>query len=169
METILLAWNPARFPWGTFQDELATINRKGKADNQWSIGNRKSLAIGSRFFLIRLGVEPRGLVGAGWTTSAPYAGQHWDLDKAKTGAVAQYVDVYFETLVEEPLIGMDELAESPFSNAHWSTQMSGILIEESIAGHLETLWAERVPKSLTGGLEELPYSPKLIHKHSSRV
>ena len=61
MDTILLAWNPDRFRWGDLQDELAEIRRSGQVADRWSVGNRTTRESGARFFLISLGVEPRGL------------------------------------------------------------------------------------------------------------
>ncbi len=169
METILLAWNPERFPWGTLQDELAKVRRSGGATDRWSVGNRTTLNAGARFFLIRLGVEPRGLVGSGWTTSDPFEDRHWDLDRAESGETARYADIFFDVLKEEPVVKMDELNRQPFSDVHWSTQMSGIAIAEHIAGQLETLWEVRTRSSGPTGLEEIQTATPKTQKHSSRV
>ena len=168
METILLAWNPKRFPWGTLQDELAEGRQSGKAADSWSVGNRTTLEAGARF-LIRLGVEPRGWVGSGWTTSKPYQADHWDLDRAATGEQARYADIFFDVLEEEPIIRMDELHKRPFSDVHWSTQVSGIAIADPVAARLEALWAERTGSGGPTGLEELLTATPKTQKHSSRV
>jgi len=169
METILLAWNPDRYPWGDFQDELAEIRRSGQVTDRWSVGNRTTLERGARFFLIRLGVEPRGLVGSGWTTSAPFEAAHWDLDRAARGETARYADIYFDVLEEVPIISMAELTQAPLSDAHWSTQMSGIQIPDSVASAAEALWAARTSKSKTQGMEELEDAPETTRHHSTRV
>lgn len=169
METILLAWNPDKFPWGDFQDELAEIRRNGQATDQWSVGNRTTLEAGARFFLIRLGVEPRGLVGSGWTTSAPREAPHWDLDKAEQGQTARYADIFFDVLEEVPIIPMSELSQAPFSDVHWSTQMSGIQIADDTATELEALWAARTTGSNPGGVEELQTASETTRNHSRRV
>lgn len=169
MDTILLAWNPERFPWGNLQDELAEVRRNGRATDSWSVGNRTTLESGARFFLIRLGFEPRGLVGSGWTTSEPYEDRHWDLDRAANGETARYVDIYFDVLEKTPIVAMHELNRHPFADAHWSTQMSGIQIAEPVAGQLEALWGERTGGGGPKGLEELPTATPKTEKHSSRV
>lgn len=169
METILLAWNPDRYPWGDFQDELTEIRRSGQVTDRWSVGNRTTLTPGARFFLIRLGVEPRGLVGSGWTTSAPFEAPHWDLDRASKGQTARYADIYFDVLEEAPIVSMDELAQPPLSDAHWSTQMSGIHIPDSVASTVEALWADRTSKSKTEGLDELENASETTRHHATRV
>jgi 5-methylcytosine-specific restriction protein A len=169
METILLAWNPDRYPWGDFQDELAEIRRGGQVTDRWSVGNRTTLEPGARFFLIRLGVEPRGLVGSGWTTSTPFEAPHWDLDRAEKGQIARYADIYFDVLEETPIIPMDELAQSPLSDAHWSTQMSGIQIPESVASAVEAVWVARTSKSKAQGMEELEDASETTRHHAARV
>ena len=169
METILLAWNPDRYTWGDFQNELTEIRRSGQVTDRWSVGNRTTLTPGARFFLIRLGVEPRGLVGSGWTTSAPFEAPHWDLDRASKGQTARYADIYFDVLEEAPIVSMDELAQPPLSDAHWSTQMSGIHIPDSVASTVEALWADRTSKSKTEGLDELENASETTRHHATRV
>ena len=169
MATILLAWNPDRFPWGDLRDELEKVKRDGRVTDRWSVGNRKYLESGARFFLIRLGSEPRGLVGSGWTTSEPFDAPHWDLQMAEQGAVARYVDIYFDTLAESPLITMSELISPPFDEMHWPTQMSGIEIPAHVAKKLEALWTERTGGDSSSGKEELATIPPLTEGHAERV
>ena len=169
MDTILLAWNPDRFPWGDLRAELDKVKRDGRATDRWSVGNRRYLETGARFFLIRLGSEPRGLVGSGWTTSQPFDAPHWDIQKAEQGAVARYVDIFFDTLAESPLITMEDLSNPPFSDMHWPTQMSGIEIPAHVAHNLETLWSERTGTDTSSGREELGAIPRLTEGHADRV
>lgn len=169
METILLAWNPEKFPWGDLQDELAEIRKNGRVTDQWSVGNRTTLEKGARFFLIRLGVEPRGLVGSGWTTSPPFEAPHWDLDRAEQGETARYAEIYFDVLKESPIISIGELSQAPFAEVHWSTQMSGIQIADDAAAELENLWIERTSGSNPGGVEEVQNFSETTRNHLTRV
>jgi 5-methylcytosine-specific restriction protein A len=145
MAAILLAWNPDKYQGGSLQDELVAVHLEGRATQRWSVGNRKEVAAGTRFFMIRLGSDPRGLVGSGWTApaSALANDEHWNVDRAAKGEKARYADIYFDVLEEVPIIPMRELKEGPLSAMHWSTQISGISIPESITAHLEELWASR--------------------------
>ena len=169
METVLFAWNPERFPWGDLSAELAKMKRDGRVTDTWSVGNRRHLNSGTRFFLIRLGPEPRGIVGSGWTTSVPYEDSHWEIDKAEKGAKALYVDIFFDALTESPSITMKELKTPPFSEVHWSTQMSGIEIPQSIANELEALWVARTGADTSSGREELRDISKITEGHAERV
>lgn len=169
-ETILLAWNPKQYPWGNLQDELAEVRRKGKATDSWSVGNRKNLESGTRFFMIRLGAEPRGIVGSGWTTEIPQEAPHWKLDRAAKGETAWYADIFFDVLEETPLIPISELKDSSWGTSmHWSTQMSGIEIPPEVATPLEETWSSRVGAKPFGGIEEISSPTPVTRKHVSRV
>jgi 5-methylcytosine-specific restriction protein A len=152
--TILLAWNPKHFSWGDLEDELAQCRARGSSDNGWTIGNRRSVDIGTRFFLIRLGSEPRGITASGHTVSSPYQAEHWDPDRAKCGAEARYVDIVFDYLSEIPVVSYQELSRPPLDKCHWSTQMSGIQIPDEVAMHLEGIWKERTASFAVGRPEE---------------
>lgn len=169
METILLAWNPNRYSWGDFQHELAKMRKIGRVADRWSVGSRNTLQSGSRFFLIRLGVEPRGLVGSGWTTTGAYAAEHWDPEKAARGETARYADISFDVLSETPIVTMDELSTPPYNETHWSTQMSGIRIADAVAKQLEIVWSQRTSNSDVFGREELKDVTASIQTNSSRV
>ena len=58
-ETYLFAWNPERFEWKDLDAQIRAVQETGAADDAWSCGSVKSIPPGSRFFLIRLGQEPR--------------------------------------------------------------------------------------------------------------
>lgn len=136
MGTILLAWNPNRWYWDNIKEEAALLARQGFLNERWSCGTRKNIPLGTRFFLIRLGEEPKGIIASGFTKSLPLRDQHFVLpDK-----YAWYVDISFDVLSEHPIIARSRLAEPPFSGFHWNTQMSGIDIPDSIAGPLENEW-----------------------------
>ena len=52
---------------------------------RWSCGNTKQIEKGDRVFLIRLGIEPKGIIGSGWVVKPPYFDQHWDSQKLAEG------------------------------------------------------------------------------------
>jgi uncharacterized protein (DUF433 family) len=149
MRTYLLTWNPRRWPWGDLAHE-AGLHRKGKeTTGYWSCGNSKSIKPGDRFFLLRQGQPPRGIVASGRITSAPHGGEHWDDDKRKKGVPARYVDLRFEALLDpdkEPPLGVAALTRGPLTKIHWRTQMSGIRVPDDAAAVLEKLWAAHVAK-----------------------
>lgn len=159
METILLAWNPGKFPWGDLQDELARVRIKGRASDAWSVGNSRHPQPGDRFFMIRLGEEPKGIVGSGWITSRAYEGRHWDLNRDTAGQSTLYVNIIFDRLESEPLIAWDRLQQPPFASFRWGIQMSGVRIPADTAAALEAEW-ERVTSGSTGHPEEFAIRPR---------
>lgn len=152
MATFLFAWNPKKWEWkeGELTKQVLKIAATGSAEDRWSCGNRKELPVGSRYFLIRLGKEPKGIVGSGQTTSKPELGVHWDAVLKRQGKEALYVDLKFDFLSKEPLITWDELQEPCYSKVSWGIQASGVLIPETVANELETLWQRR-----SGGVDPI--------------
>lgn len=143
MSTYLFAWNPKRWTWDDLDAQIEQVGLAGHTDDRWSSGNTKQLPSGSRFFLIRLGVEPKGIIGSGVTLSTPEYGPHWDDDKAADGDETLYCDIRFDYLSNDVLVTWDELQKVPFSSFRWGVQASGITIPESLAEALEQLWQSR--------------------------
>jgi len=66
-DTHLLAWSPniERIEkFAALRDDVL----KGKQKNRWSVGKIKYIRPGSRFFMIRLGMPPKGIPGQGLGT-----------------------------------------------------------------------------------------------------
>lgn len=145
MATFLFTWNPNKWNWkeGELTKQILKVAATGSAEDSWSCGNRKDLPVGSRFFLIRLGKEPKGIFGSGQTTSDPKPGPHWAPALKRRGKEALYVDLKFDFLSKEPLIMWDELQKPPYSNVSWGVQASGVLLPESVTDELEKLWRRR--------------------------
>lgn len=122
---------------------ISKLHRHGSVDRSWSCGNTKDLPSGSRFFLIRLGREPKGIVGSGVTKSTPEYGPHWDPEKSSKGKKALYVKIRFDALAAEPLITWTELQKRPLSAGHWGIQASGVRLPNHVANFLEKVWAQR--------------------------
>ena len=147
MSTYLLTWNPQRWPWDDLVDEARRLRHGKGLAGRWACGNARSLKPGDRFFFLRQGRQPRGIVGSGRITSAPRSGRHWDLERCKRGVLARYVDLRFEVLLDperEAPLGVAELTRGPLSEVHWRTQISGIRIADDAAALLEKLWAAHV-------------------------
>jgi 5-methylcytosine-specific restriction protein A len=144
MDTYLLAWNPNRWVWVNLDNDRMAVRRGGSARQRWSCGKVTHIAPGSRFFLIRLGQEPKGIIGSGRIASAPYKAAHWDLTR-ESGATALFVDVDFDSLSSKPLIDWGTLNSPPLEGFHWATQMSGIKIPSIQSAALEKLWRSVTP------------------------
>jgi len=158
MATFLFAWNAKKTEWkeANLTSQILKIAASGSAHDSWSCGNRKDLAIGSRFFIIRLGLEPRGVVGSGSTNSEPESGPHWETKRKRQGQKALYVDIEFDFLSKEPLITWEELQKPPYSSVTWGIQASGVMLPEPVADALEKLWGRRTTGSDPILPDELP-------------
>jgi 5-methylcytosine-specific restriction protein A len=147
MATYVFAWNPRLWGWPERARERRAIARRGHADIEWACGRTRAIEPGSRAFFVRLGVPPKGLIGAGYTLSAPWEDVHWLADKAANGATTHYLRLRLEFLQDTPLITLDELAHPPFRRFRWAVRQSGTRMPSSIADALEPWWEERVAAS----------------------
>jgi 5-methylcytosine-specific restriction enzyme A len=144
MSTYLFAWNPALWGWPELGDEIRRLRRRGHVDIQWASGRVRAIEPGSRAFVLRLGVAPKGLIGAGVTMTAPTPGRHWIEAKAAAGIPALYLRLRLELLFETPVVSFDDLAKPPFSRFRWGVRSSGTRLPSSLAEALEVLWERRV-------------------------
>ena len=135
MSAYLYTWNPNRWFWADLSEAICRIGDGEQYDIHWSCGNTKRIAVGDIFFLIKLGVEPKGIIGCGYVSSVPYPLIHWDEAKANQGLTALRTDLLFKVLSEEPIFTIQQLQER-FPAYNWSPQSGGISIPEPIADEL---------------------------------
>jgi 5-methylcytosine-specific restriction protein A len=147
MATYLFAWNPKLWGWPELPKLRARAKRRGFVDVEWSSGRTKQIEVGSRAFMIRLGVPPKGVIGAGYTLTAPRNDLHWLEHKAAVGSTTNYIDLRLEVLLEEPIVTFDDLAHPPYSRYRWGIRQSGAYLPESLADGLEAMWEERLRKA----------------------
>ena len=139
MAAYLLTWNPKRWAWEDLEDYVTDFNRGKVRTSEWSCGRNKSIAVGDRVWLIRVGEEPRGIFCRGLVTRDSYEDDHWSADDKKS----RYIDFEIDGIVNpeaEPIITRERLDEPPFDVMHWSTQSSGISIPEDVSRALEDEW-----------------------------
>lgn len=145
MHTYLLTWNPKRWSWNV-ADDAATAARTGFIDHRWSCGRTRRIETGDRVFLLRQGMDPRGIMASGVARSRPYADKHWD---GRRRGEALFVDVRFDALVDPDHDGVLPVARfrsAALAAVHWRTQMSGIEIPPKAAAALERLWHAHLAK-----------------------
>lgn len=122
------------------QDDIAEISRNGFFEMQWSSGVTKKIKPNDRIFLMKLGVEPRGIVASGWATSEVRQNVHYK-DKSRK---ALYVQVRFDTVLDSSAVFPIELLlhGKSYKGVHWTPQASGMTIPEVIALQLEKDWSK---------------------------
>jgi 5-methylcytosine-specific restriction protein A len=139
MTTYLITWNPKRWPWD-MEDQLSQLKRQGFVDSRWSCGRTKRINAGDRLFLLRQGIEPRGIMGAGVATSSPYLDKHWDDTRDDE---ALYVRMRFDSLMEpegDGVLPLSRLRDGALGTVNWRTQSSGISVSPAAAAMLERQW-----------------------------
>jgi len=157
MRSFLMTWNPARWAWDDLEEQLRKLETEGSFEERWSCGNRRDLPVGSRVFLIRLGEEPRGIMGMGVTLTEPEEGPHYEPELADKGKTAVYVGIRWYSMDREPRIPFERLTRPPFSGVRWTAQSSGVEIPPEVADALATEWTAR----LHGGQFPLPEETSL--------
>jgi len=142
--TYLFAFNPAIWNWPELPADVRRLARRGHLDATWSCGRHRNIEPGSRAFLVRLGVAPKGILGSGVTLTVPETRLHWRKERAAAGHTYNRTTLRLEHLFELPLITFDELTVPPFRRFRWGVRSSGTYLPETIADALEDLWESRV-------------------------
>lgn len=135
MSAYLYTWNPEKWNWSDQQDAIYRVNNADPYDMYWSCGNTKKIEVGDLFFLMRLGVEPKGVIGCGYVSSQPYSLPHWEEQKAAEGKSALRTDLLFKALSEIPLLPLPYLQEK-YPDFSWTPQTGGVSIPDEIAQDL---------------------------------
>ena len=146
MRTWLFTWNPSRWQWDDkfdgYLEMKNQITQTGVSYSTWSCGNNKSIKKGDRIFLIRLGVEPRGIMASGHAATDVFEGPHWDAERDALGIKCRRIFIEFDRIqdpMSENIILMDKLLEiNP--KYKWSSQTSGIEMPAHIADEVEKAW-----------------------------
>jgi hypothetical protein len=138
MPTYLLNWNPRKWEWTHFHDQLRELAERGSFMEPWDTGASRRLKEGDRVFLIRQGVEPRGIIASGEVRGAPYQDEHWTADGRQANYVAIEWDQMFDPLVDIILLRSELDRLQPM---HWDPQRSGTRIPDEVAAELEREWA----------------------------
>ena len=143
MATYLFAWNPSLWNWPDMPKDMRQLNRRGHFDTEWNSGRVRNIEVGSRAFLVRVGVPPKGIFGAGHTLTEPVPTPHWRPERRAAGAIQQRLWLRLESLYPLPPITYDDLGVPPFARFRWGVRSSGVRIPSTLADHLEDLWEAR--------------------------
>jgi 5-methylcytosine-specific restriction protein A len=145
MPTYLMSWNPKRWTWHGLEESIARIRADQHLNERWSCGVNRSVRSGDRIFLIRLGLQPKGIIASGWAISNVHQGKHWDWELARHGKQALYVDIDLDVLLNpdtEDILPRTELNKGVLAEMHWDTQASGVRIPDHVARELERRWSQ---------------------------
>lgn len=110
MATLVLTWNPANWEWKELPQAARSVRAGTPHLTRWSTGNRKQVAPGDRFFMVKQGEGVRGVIGSGLVTADGFQAAHRDNERAGAGDLSNYVQFRFDTLVDpEAVLRVDEL------------------------------------------------------------
>lgn len=142
MSTYLLTWNPRRWDWLDLEEDIQRVRSGTGLVAQWSCGVTKSIQIGDRVYLMKLGPVPRGIIASGEVTREMFEAYHWDEAKAKAGIQGKYIEFMVDTLLNpfEETILSSEILDERFPEMEWHPQASGTRIPDHITGQLERIW-----------------------------
>ncbi len=148
----LITWNPQQERWHDMP-WASPLTLSGELYKDWWGVRNKSVNVGSRLFLLRQGVEPKGIVGSGWATSPVRLRTPPEPGRAKF-----IVDAVFDLMLDPdkyPPLDWHAFTTPPLSEVHWTTQSSGI----SVPDELEVPWREHA-KTVLG------YIPDALNQNS---
>ena len=137
----LITWNKNNWHWENFAGKCEMTKAGDTFVESWACANSNP-QIGDEVFLIKLGEQPRGIIGHGTVEQTVYEKPHYDTTKAAEGKTEKAIDVKFDRLINydtEKIISQDELNEK-CAEQHWSPQNSGIEIKHEVLPRLRALW-----------------------------
>jgi 5-methylcytosine-specific restriction enzyme A len=165
MNTYLYTWNPKRWTWPDHDLAIYLVTNGEEYERPWSCGNTKKIEIGDRFLLMRVGVEPKGIIACGYVSSPPYPLPHWNIEKAAQGRTALRTDLMFKALCNEPMIPLSSLQDH-FPDYKWTPEGSGVTVPEPQASEV---FSTIQSSSRFGFLQETRASLRLYAEGRSRV
>jgi len=142
MNTYLLTWKSTEWDYAYLQKVIDDFNAGSKV-HRWSCGSTKSIAQGSRVFLMRQGKGEKGIFGSGHVIKTPYEDEHYNEHKRDEGKKALYVLIEFDELFDpmtQIKIGTETL--KTLDESVWNSQGSGKSIDSRVAINLEEVWKE---------------------------
>ncbi|MHA3789014.1 hypothetical protein ACX0HA_12435 [Flavobacterium hauense] len=139
MNAFLFAWNPDKWGWPDIGQDVKDLDDTGIFVDAWSCASHKAVREGDRAYLIKLGKDPKGIIGSGYISSEPFMGEN------HRGQPRMRILINFERLLDpynEEILSLDVLKSGSLAVQHWSTQSSGIKIRPGVAVELEQVWLD---------------------------
>ena len=138
MKAYLFGWNPTKWEWPELDDDIKKLRTTGQLEDNWAVISHKTIRPDDRAYIVRLGVEPRGIFASGTIASDAYPafrnGRHYYRIKIA-------LDVLLNP-TKESILGMDILKTGNLSAQNWTPQASGISIKPQLVEELEGVWLD---------------------------
>jgi len=134
----LFGWNPVKFEWADIDEDIQKLHKTGKLEDNWSVASHKTIQPGDRAYIVRVGVEPKGIFASGFIASEPYIvfrkGRHY-----------HRITIALDVLLnpdKEPILSLDILKTGNLAAQTWTPQASGISIRPELVDELEGVWQD---------------------------
>jgi hypothetical protein len=138
MKAYLFGWNPLKFAWEDLDKDIHKLKTTGKLTDNWSVASHKTIKPGDRAYIVRLGLEPKGIFASGYIASEPYLA-------SRKGRIYHRIDIALDVLLnpdEERILGFDILKTGDLALQTWAPQASGISIKPQLVDELEGVWQD---------------------------
>ena len=137
----LVTWNKNGFEWEDYEENCEETQAGHALNLSWSCASTKP-AIGDEVFLLKLGDQPRGIIGHGTVVQESYEAEHYDPERARKGDRTKYIEIEFDRLLnyEKGKILSQEELKASCPEQYWSPQASGIEIKPEVLPALQMLW-----------------------------
>jgi hypothetical protein len=138
MKAFLFGWNPIKFKWENIDGDIIKLKATGQLVDNWSVASHKTIQPGDRAYVVRLGLEPKGIFASGFISSEPYVA-------FRKGRHYYRIDISFDVLLnpdKEPILTFDILKTGNLAEQTWAPQASGISIRPQLVDELEGVWQD---------------------------
>jgi hypothetical protein len=138
MKAYLFGWNPIKFKWEDIDDDIQKLHTVGKLEEDWSVASYKAIKPGDRAYVVRVGVEPKGIFASGYISSEPFLA-------SRKGRIYHRISITLDVLLnpdKQPILTLDILKTGNLAAQTWTPQASGISIKPEIVDELEGVWLD---------------------------
>ena len=164
----LLTWNKNNWQWNGYNTLCEGTKHGGTVVESWACLSSKP-QFGDEVFLLKLGDEPRGIVGHGRVIRKQYEKDHFNPEKAAEGKKHKAIDVEFDRLLNyerDKILSQAELVDK-CSQQHWSPQGSGIEIKKEVVPTIHKLW-EKVTTTRTNQYFDMIKVLSFLNEYSGK-
>ena len=138
MKAYLFGWNPSKYKWEDIDNDIKQIATTGNFEDSWSAVSHKTIQPGDKAYIVRVGVEPKGIFASGTIVSEPYVA-------FRKGRHYYRVNIALDVLLnpdKEPILTLDILKTGNLAAQTWTPQASGISIRPELIDELEGVWQD---------------------------
>ena len=143
----LLSWNPTNWEWENLPEFAAKVRRGNIEPIRWSCSSKQP-EVGDTAWLMRLGKNPKGIIGYGQVTRTSFEEPHYNEEKARAGESSSYIELEFQHLeapTDNCALTLHELEGITVESQQWTPQSSGVEIKPRSASMLQGIWQTRYP------------------------